>query len=215
MNAPIVPIRHPESVERAVTALQAGQLVVIPTDTVYGLAAAPWNAEAIIRLYSAREREPEPALPLLMASADLLTTLGHATAEACRLARRFWPGPLSLILPAGTGLPLETKPARVALRVPDLPTLQSLLNALGGFLVVSSATRSGYPSSITAQEAAEQLGEMVALILDGGRCRLGIPSTGVDCTQSPPTISRHGAIPDEKILAALRLPPPSRSPAPS
>lgn len=207
MSAPIVPIRHPEAVERAVAALQAGELVVIPTDTIYGIAAAPWNADAITRLYSAREREPEPALPLLMATAGLLTTLGHTTAEACRLARRFWPGPLALILPPGAGLPLETKPARVVLRVPDLPALQPLLNALGGFLVVSSATRSGYPSSITAEEAAEQLGEAVALILDGGRCRLGIPSTGVDCTQSPPTISRHGAIPDEKILAALRTLP--------
>ncbi len=203
MAAAILPIRSPETLARAVEALQAGELIVIPTDTVYGIAAAPWNGAAITRLYEAKGRDPEPALPFLILSQNQLCRLGRATPDANRLAKRFWPGPLTLVLASGPDLPPGTHPGRVGLRVPDLPILHPLLQAMGGALVVSSAARSGYPSSISAREAWDQLGMAVTLIIDGGVSPLGIPSTVVDCAVQPPVISRHGAIPDKKILAVI------------
>ncbi len=203
MGAPILSIRDPHAITRAVTALQAGELIIVPTETIYGLAALPQSSEIIDHLYDVRERAPEPAIPFLMADSSYMETLARPTPVACRLARRFWPGALTLILAPGPNLGATLRASPIALRVPHYPDVRPLLEATGGYLMVTGAIRSGYPPAITAQEAAHFFAEEVSLILDGGQSLFGIPSTIVDCVASPPKIRRRGVISEDKIRACL------------
>ncbi len=203
MSAPILPIRQKTALDQALAALQAGQLIIVPTDTVYGIACRP-EAQAIARLYQARQREPEPALPLLLARPDLAETLAYLTPQARRLIQSFWPGPLTLIVPARPELARLGFGAHVGLRQPAFPALWSLLEACGGYLIVSSAKRPGDPPALSAAEAAHLLGSDVALILDGGTVLYGVPSTIVDCTPEEPIIVRRGSIQEAEILRVCR-----------
>lgn len=179
-------------------------MVVIPTDTVYGLAVAPEFHEVLLdSLYGPQERKTWPALPLLLDAEQSLEQLARVNHVAERLARHFWPGALTLLLPAAPEFPLLTRNPRVAVRVPNTPPLWPLLRLMGGYLVVGRAAPSGYPSAITAQEAADQLGEDVALILDGGAATFGITSTIVDCIAQPPRVVQRGAVSEEKVHAWL------------
>jgi len=203
VNAPLLPVRSSEAIAHAVTALRAGELIIIPTDTIYGLATLPENTEAIERLYAIRQRASEPAFPLVLAENKSMYTLARVNQAAARLAQRFWPGALTILLPPGSDLSTAQRAMPIALRMPNYPALHPLLRAVGDVLFVSGATCSGYPPAITAQEAADYFSEQVAIILDGGPTPFGIPSTIVDCTQSPPLLVRRGAIPEEKIWATL------------
>ena len=212
-SVPILSVRNPTSIARAVELLQAGQIIIIPTDTVYGIAALPDQTEAITRLYAIRDRDPEPASPFLMARAEYMDVLAHPvwTARhqvAQRLARSFWPGLLTLILPPNSDLAPSLRASPVALRVPNFPLLLPLFDAVGGFLFVTGAICRGEGPAITAREAAKLFGDNVALILDGGRAPFGVPSTIVDCIPDPPEIRRRGVIPEEKIWEAAGLTPP-------
>lgn len=202
MSAEILPLHSATALARAVALLRSGAPIVLPTETVYGIAVI-LEPRAVARLYEAKERAPESALPLLVARVELLSWLARPNRAAQRLAGRYWPGPLTLILPPGANFPAELSVQRVALRHPNIPAIWPLLEECGGFLVVSWAGRSGFPPAISAQESFEQLGEQVALILDGGSSPLGIPSTIVDCSSDPPTVERRGNIPEAKILEAL------------
>jgi tRNA threonylcarbamoyl adenosine modification protein (Sua5/YciO/YrdC/YwlC family) len=206
MTAPILPIQQPSSIDRAVEALRAGEIIVIPTDTVYGLAVAP-KAQGTLRkrLYRDRNRETWPALPVLLDVDEPIQRLARSNRSAERLAQYFWPGALTLLLAAAAETPLPSEITQVALRVPNFPPLWPLLRAMGGFLIVGRAARSGYPSAITAQEAADQLGDEVALILDGGAATFGLMSTIVSCIESPPRIVQRGAIPEDKVCSVVEL----------
>ena len=203
MTAPIASIRSPEAIAQAVKLLKAGQLVVIPTDTIYGIAVCPENKAAIARLYAVRDRDPEPASPLLLASSDYLDVLARSNRAARRLATYFWPGLLTLVLRPSFDLVPELRASPVALRVPNFPALQPLLKAVGGYLFTSGAICHGAPPAISADEAADLFSDTVGLILDGGRAPYGIPSTILDCTSDPPTMLRRGAVPAEKIWDVL------------
>ena len=204
MSAPILCIQRPGAIERAVATLRAGELVVIPTETVYGIAVLPDSLPLLFeRVYGLREAKPWSALPLLLDSAARLPQLARPNRVAEQLARHFWPGAVTLILPAAPHCPISFTPPRVALRVPHFPALFPLLQAMGGVLIVGRAARSGHTSSITAQEAAEQLGDDVALILDGGPSSQGIVSTVVNCITVPPRIVQRGAVPENKLWAVL------------
>jgi len=205
MGTPIVSIRTTGALERAISCLQSGKLLVVPTDTIYGIAALPGQANIIDQLYAARGRAQEPALPFLLASAEEMAGLARTNARALRLAQRFWPGPLTLILPPAASLPAEYRSYPIALRVPNCAPLIDLLKLVGGKLLITGAIRSGYPPAITAQEAVGLLENHVDLILDGGPSPYGIPSTIVDCIADPPVIVRRGAISGEKIRQALGL----------
>lgn len=209
MNAPILPIRSPAAIAQAAKVIRAGELVIIPTDTIYGIATLPQDPATLMRLYAVRDRAPEPALPFLLAESDVMATLARVNPTARRLARQFWPGSLTLILPPGPNLIPINKTLPVALRVPNFPLLHTLLTAVGGSLFTSGAIRSGYPPAITAQEAASFFGDQVALILDGGHAPYGVPSTIVDCVATPPAIVRRGAIPEHKIWQTLGIAPPT------
>jgi len=202
VSVPILPLPRKEALTQALTALKAGQLVIIPTDTVYGIACWP-QREAIMRLYQARQREPEPALPLLLARPELVNQLAYPAPTARRLMQQFWPGPLTLILPARSDLKRLGFGERVGLRQPAFPSLWPLLEACGGYLVVSSAKRPGEPPAVTAAEAAHNFGAEVALVLDGGVGPYGLPSTIVDCTQDPPVILRRGSVAEADLLKVI------------
>jgi L-threonylcarbamoyladenylate synthase len=190
----------------AVEVLQAGGLVAMPTDTVYGIGVALQARDGLGRLFAAKDRPLDRAIVLLVADLDQAASVGVLSAAARTLADRFWPGGLTLVLPQAprAGLPAELTggAATIGVRIPDHECPRALALALGP-LPVTSANLSGRPDSRDAAAVLAQLGERVELVLDGGPARGGVPSTVVDCTGESPRILRAGAIDPEAIFAIL------------
>ncbi len=190
----------------AVRLLRDGELVAFPTDTVYGVGAVCWNEAAVARLYIAKLRSLEKAIPILLADpADLLLVADHLPAVGMRLAEAFWPGALTLVVPKAPAVPAEVTAGgdTVAVRIPDHPLTRALIRAAGAPLATTSANLSGGASPVTAQEVQAQLEGRVALILDGGRCPGGAASTVVDVTGPTPRVLRAGPITEADIRAVL------------
>lgn len=199
----------PEAIERAVAVLRRGGVVAFPTDTVYGLGAHGGIAVAIEKLFQVKERERLRAIPLLIARAEDLATVAVQVPEiAWRLAERFWPGAVTLVVPrAATVLDVLTGGApSVAVRVPAHEVALQLIAELHAPLAATSANLSGEPETVTAKEVREALGGRVRLILDGGRCPGGVASTVIDVTVDPPSIRRRGAMVNEvqAFLSGMR-----------
>jgi L-threonylcarbamoyladenylate synthase len=199
-----------EMVARAARALRAGQVVAIPTDTVYGLAAAIDRPDAIDRLYAIKGRPDEKAIPVLIADAEhVLTLTSRLCATAAHLARTFWPGPLTLVLPGRQDLPQRVTDdtadglRTVAIRVPDNALARAIIVAAGGALAATSANRSGEEPAVEAGEVARLELARSLLVIDGGRAAGGVPSTIVRVTSEKPEILREGAISASAIAAAL------------
>jgi L-threonylcarbamoyladenylate synthase len=210
MKTDVIRARSRGAGRRAVTVLNAGGLIAFPTDTVYGLAAYPWNEEAVRHLYQVKQRPKELPIPLLLADAVEVDRVAVLAKPCRRLSERFWPGGLTLVLPkkASVSDAISDRPT-VAVRVPDLPLARDLIRRAGGVLAVTSANMSGASNPVTAQQVEEQLGGRISLILDGGACRGGVPSTILDCSVSPPLLLRRGAISEEDLRAvvgAIRVP---------
>jgi L-threonylcarbamoyladenylate synthase len=205
VTPPVRPISDSEAVRRAADLVKAGALIIIPTDTIYGIATTAAEDEAIRRLYEARDRELEPASPFLISEPDVMSELARTNPYADKLVRCFWPGALTILLPPAAKLSQSLRRHPVALRMPQFPPLIPLLDAVGGHLFTSGAIRAGHPPAITAREASLLFDENVALILDGGLAVYGVPSTIVDCIQDPPVVIRRGPISDAKIWDALDL----------
>jgi L-threonylcarbamoyladenylate synthase len=204
MRTDIVAATDPGAVKAARRVLERGGLVAFPTDTVYGLGAAVLNREAVARLYSVKGRAAEKAIPVLAASAEALhTVVQPMPATAAKLAERFWPGPLTLVVARRPELPPDISPYdTVAVRVPGHAVALALLDAAGP-LAVTSANRAGGPDSRSAIDVLATLGGAFDLLLDGGKSPGGSPSTVVDCTGEEPRILREGPITAEDIAAAL------------
>ena len=185
--------------------MEAGEPVIVPTDTIYGIATQLTGESVIQRLYGVRGRGREPALPFLAANTAGVAGLARLTSTALRLARKYWPGPLTLILPPIVDLPSFARACPIAVRVPNYLPLLPLLRRLGGTALATGAIRSGFPPAITAEEAADLFGDDIALILDAGPSPYGIPSTIVDCLTDPPISARRGAIPESSIWQTLGL----------
>jgi L-threonylcarbamoyladenylate synthase len=188
-------------IEAAVAAIQAGELVLLPTDTVYGVAADPFTQDAVTRLLAAKNRGRNMPVPVLIAESSTLSGLVETVPRsAYRLAENFWPGGLTLVLEHARSLAWDLGDAEgtVALRIPDDDVARDLLRRTGP-LAVSSANRSGRPAATTAQEAEDQLGGHAAVLLDGGPRADSAASTIVDCTGETPRILRVGAIPPERL----------------
>ncbi len=203
MRAVVLPGDDPLSVDQAVLALRRGGLVAFPTDTVYGVGAQVFQRAAVSRLYKVKDRGADKAIPVLLPDVDAVLKVAlPLNASAQRLAKRFWPGPLTLVVPRHPDLPDEINPGpTVGVRVPGHPIALALLAAAGP-LAVTSANRSGGADSLTAAEVSAALRDGVEVLLDGGRTPGGVPSTVVDCTQALPVVLRAGPIPLEAILAA-------------
>lgn len=195
MKTEILPADDPLSIARALEILRAGGLVVFPTDTVYGLGSLAFDQAAIESIYAVKGRPLEKAIPILIADAADLDRLARAVTDlARRLASRFWPGPLTLVLPKRADLPAAVSATRtVGVRVPDHAAARALLRAAGP-MAVTSANLSGRSSPRSAEEAASQLGGRVPLVLDGGETPGGVPSTVVDVSGSIPVILRDGPL---------------------
>lgn len=195
VSAPDSP-QYADAVQQAATTLRDGRLVVLPTDTVYGVAADAFSAPAVGALLAAKGRGRDYPVPVLIADRNVLHGLVTVAPEpALALAERFWPGALTIIVTYSPALAwdLGETGGTVAVRVPDCPVTQQIL-ALTGPLAVSSANRHGRPPAASVADATRQLGSDVGLYLDGGPVGGGPASTIVDCTLSPPRIVRQGAI---------------------
>lgn len=198
--------------DAAVTAIGNGTTVVFPTDTVYGIGADPFSAEAVQALLDAKHRGQDMPPPVLIAEPSVMRALVAKVPESAKeLARAFWPGPLTLILDVQKSVNLQVGKTRgtVALRVPDHDGARELLRRTGP-LAVSSANISGQPSATNCADAQEQLGESVAVFLDGGPTPGPEPSTIVDCSSDPDgVVLRLGKLSLEQLQEAVpsvRLP---------
>lgn len=204
MKTEIILADHPIALPHAVDILRNGGLVVFPTDTVYGLATFPHREEFVERLFVVKGRNSTRAIAVLIGDpGDLSKVSVSPSVSALRLAKHFWPGPLTLIVPRHPALPDVLSPnPTIGVRVPDHPVARALLR-LAGPLAVTSANLSGQQNTNTAQEVYEQLGGRVHLIIDGGKTPGGIPSTVVDCTQPELVIVRPGPISLEELKNVL------------
>ena len=200
----VTQILQPDQLSLAAQFLLERKLVAFPTDTVYGLGTLAFDGPTALKLYVAKERPPEKAIPILIADiADLDQVATDVPPIAYRLMERFWPGALTLVVPKLASVPMEVSASEtVAVRIPDYDLSRALLR-LTGPLAVTSANRSTGPNPRTAQEVLAQLAGRIDAILDGGVTPGGVPSTVLDCTQAEPRILREGSLADQ-IAVFLR-----------
>jgi L-threonylcarbamoyladenylate synthase len=205
MKTEIISCEAPDAIERAVAVFQAGGLVAFPTDTVYGVAAPAFSKEGIDRLFEAKGRENNKAISVLIGDTEQLNIITpNLTQSASRLAQRFWPGGLTLVVSRRSELPGNLSPLpTIGVRMPNHPFAIALLIRCGP-LATTSANLSGGPDPQTAQDVLAQLDGRIAMVLDGGATPGSIPSTVVDCTLPEPAILRKGVISSEAILNALQ-----------
>jgi L-threonylcarbamoyladenylate synthase len=197
-----------EQLHEAAAHLRAGRLVGMPTETVYGLAADATNADAVRRVFAVKGRPADhPLIVHLGDAGDLLRWSRAADDAALRLAAAFWPGPLTIVLPAGEGLAPECRGghATIGLRVPDHPVALRLLALVQRPLAAPSANRFGRVSPTCAEDVRAELGDAVAVVLDGGPCRVGVESTIIELVGRP-TLLRPGGVPVELIEEVLGEP---------
>ena len=189
---------------QALVILQRNGIVAFPTDTVYGLGAMVFQSEGIERLFQTKDRPPTLAIAVLLGDATQLERVSMNPSRAVlRLAERFWPGPLTLVVPRHPEVPDLIAPTpTVGVRVPNHPVALKLLKKTGP-LAVTSANLSGGENTLTADEVLAQLGGRVPLVLDGGRTPGGVPSTVVDLTTGKFRILRTGPISEEQVRAGL------------
>lgn len=209
-----VPLTH--DIESAAAALGAGKLVAFPTETVYGLGADAENVAAVARIFAVKGRPANHPLIVHIASAqELPRWASHVPETAWRLAEAYWPGPLTLLLRRGARVPAETTGGldSVGLRVPAHPVALELLRRFGGGVAAPSANRFGRVSPTSAQHVLEDLGEDVDLLLDGGRCRVGVESTILDLTGDVPVLLRPGGVGAAELESLLGVTLSRRAPA--
>jgi L-threonylcarbamoyladenylate synthase len=200
---------EPELIERVVQSLESGQVVALPTDTFYGLAVDPVNLHAVDRIYEIKTRARHKPLSLLISDVSDAYTLARACDSAFdRLAERFWPGPLTLIVKAGSRLPLRVtaNTGNVALRVPEAPIARAIVARLGVPITATSANLHGLPECTHANCVREQLGHLLPMIVDGGPTARTMPTTIVDLSHGDNSwsILREGAIPTHEIALCLQ-----------
>ena len=193
-----------EAIGEAASLIASGGVVAVPTDTLYGLAADPFSADAVERVFAIKGREAAHALPLIAADADQVAEqIGALGPIASRLAAAFWPGPLTLLLAAPTTLAdaVSGGTGRVGVRVPAHAVARAICRAAGRPVTATSANVSGEPASADPDVVARALGDRVGLLVDAGRTPGGPPSTIVDVTGTTPRLVRAGAIEWEEVLA--------------
>ena len=199
-----------QDIAAAVVALREGKLVAFPTETVYGLGADATNDEAVARVYAAKGRPSFNPLIAHVPDAEAAFALGDFSAKARALARAFWPGPLSLVVPRRPDCPVSLLASSglgsIAIRVPSHPMALDLLRAVARPVVAPSANPSGKISPTTAEHVRRHLKDRVAVVLDGGRCKVGVESTVVSFLEDGPKLLRHGGIPKAEIEKVLGHP---------
>jgi L-threonylcarbamoyladenylate synthase len=206
VSTKVLPANEAGAIEEAVRVLQQGGLVVFPTDTVYGIGALGHDAAAVGRLFEVKGRPTGKSIPLLIGRVEDLTLVAKEVPEAAnQLIEAFWPGGLTLVVPRSDWVPdvVTSGGSTVAVRQPDHLGALELIRAAGEPLATTSANLSGEPSAVIVTEVVHQLFGRVDLILDGGRCPGGTPSTVVDLSGEKPRLLREGAISRAKIEAVV------------
>ena len=189
----------------AVECLKSGGIVAVPTDTVYGLGADPFNANAVQRLYMLKGRPDGKPIPLVLSSVDDVHRVAQNLPDYFfHLTDRFWPGGLTIIVEAKDLLPILTAGGNtVGVRIPNNPLLLKILQTFGGPAAITSANLSGEPPATSAQGIGEELASRIDMIVDGGKTPGPIPSTVYDISVSPPLIRRHGVISENTLAKEL------------
>lgn len=195
----------PEVISRAAELIRAGELVAFPTETVYGLGGNAMDGEAVKKIYAAKGRPSDNPLILHFPSPGAVGQAAYVDDRAKRLMEHFWPGPLTLVLPARDCVSKEARGGltTVGCRMPDYPAALAFFAACGVPVAGPSANTSGRPSPTDARTVADDLGEGVAMILDAGECRVGVESTVLDVSGEVPVLLRPGGVSMEELTAFL------------
>ena len=204
MNTEVLRAEDKEAVRRAVAILSSGGVVAFPTDTVYGVGASPWDEDAVRRLYQVKKRPLDLPMPLLLSDDDMLDRVAVLPQSCRELPREFWPGGLTLVVPKTDAVceAVSRRPT-VAVRIPDNALAREVIREAGGVLAVTSANLSGQPSPRTAEDVESQLGGRILLIVDGGPSPIGVASTILDCSVTPPRLLRRGAVSEKNLRAVV------------
>lgn len=192
-------------IKKAVRCLKSGGIIAIPTDTVYGLGADPFNPGAVQKLYTVKGRPDGNPIPLVLSSvADIHRFSQNLPDFFFQLTDRFWPGGLTIVIESKGLLPVLTAGGNtVGVRIPDNPLLLKILQAFGGPMAITSANLSGEPPATSAEEIGEELASRIDMIVDGGKTPGPIPSTVYDISVSPPLVRRRGVISEETLAKEL------------
>jgi L-threonylcarbamoyladenylate synthase len=186
----------PAHIAQAAEQLRAGAVIAFPTDTLYAVAARAADPVAVARLYDVKERPSGQPMVWLVLDRAQVERFAVVSAPAAELMARFWPGPLTLVLPAR----ITTDGPTIAVRAPNHDVALGLLRALGEPIASSSANPAGQPPPVDADQVMASLGDRLDVLLDGGPCRIGQPSTILDLAGATPRILRQGAIPDVELI---------------
>jgi L-threonylcarbamoyladenylate synthase len=195
-----------DAIEEAAKWIRAGEIVALPTDTLYGLAVDAFNADAVARLFAAKGRPEDRGIPLVAADrAQIEEHVAPLSGSGARLAERFWPGPLTLLLPAPRALAaaVSAGTGKVGVRVPADRCARAICAAVGRPITATSANISGEPATADPSEVERTLGDRIMFLFDAGPVRGGAPSTIVDVTTAEPTLVRAGAVSLDEIHACL------------
>lgn len=187
----------PSHIYQAAEQLRAGAVIAFPTDTLYAVAARAADPVAVARLYAVKERPAGQPMVWLVVDRAQVERFAVVTAAAAELMARFWPGPLTLVLPAR----ITVDEATIAVRAPNHDVALGLLRALGEPIASSSANPAGQPPPVDADQVMASLGDRLDVLLDGGPCRIGQPSTILDLSGATPRILRQGAIPASELIS--------------
>jgi len=192
--------------EQILSFLRAGGVIGFPTDTAYGLGADPFNEAAVRRIFEIKGRPEGKPILLLVDSIEMAARVCNLSQRARKVAERFWPGPLTMILPARPEVPsiVTAGTGNIRVRWPAADFAQRLVSSLGHPITATSANRSGIPSSVTAVEVCEQFGDSLELIIDGGKLPARGGSTLLDLTQIPARILREGPIGESELSEVMK-----------
>ena len=196
----------PETPEIAANLIKSGELVAIPTETVYGLGANGLDESAVAKIFEAKGRPQDNPLILHVADTADIEKFCHSIPEsAYRLAEEFWPGPLTMVLPAKPTVPGRTTAGlpTVAVRCPDCAVTREIIRLAGVPIAAPSANISGKPSTTTAEHVRHDHDGRIAAIVDGGPCRVGVESTIIDLSEDTPRLLRPGGITPEQLYSVL------------
>jgi len=193
------------NIQAAAKIVKRGGLVVYPTDTVYGLGCDPFNVRAVARVFKVKGERKEKPLPILASNIKFIEKIAYVNERARKIAERYWPGPLTIVVPKKKALRniVTCGLAYVGVRIPSHTIAIQLISLCDGLLVGTSANKTGERSPTTAQEATKQLGEQVDIVLDGGPTPLGQESSVVDLTSEKPVMLREGPVKLVDILNVL------------
>jgi len=186
----------PSHIAQAAERLRAGAVIAFPTDTLYAVAARAADSVAVARLYQVKERPSGQPVVWLVRDRAQVERFAVVSAPAAELMARYWPGPLTLVLPARN----RSDGPTIAVRAPDHEVALALLRALGEPIASSSANPAGQPPPVDADQVIAGLGDRLDVVLDGGPCRIGLPSTILDLSTATPRILRQGAIPGFELI---------------